>query len=649
MTTCTVDDDGTLLTAWHVRRDEASFQGLCTRHATQVAAACRRQGSPDADEATQAVFLILARRAGSVAGSSLAGWLNLTARRVVAHQHRGAARRRRHEQEAAMEHVRQQAAVVPEADWAEVRQHLDAALASLSPGRREAVLRFHLLGMSQVAVAAELGCSVDAVKTRVHEGLLGMRAFLARRGVGLGVVALTAGLASESVANEPALAAACTQTALAPANAPAAATLATGTLTAMYIKTASFAAALILVGTCLTAALSMAGEAPPAVIQPLVSTTVAAPLDPAANAALDWWRAIDSLPKEGEPIWKLADDYGSRLPDPVADAMFGGGYCRPLDLLTLGAANPYCAWGVDVAQEGASALLPYLGKMRSLIRLGILRARWHAARDETTAALDDVLVCLRTSRLIAGRQPLFMDFLTGLSLEIQAINAAGSLAPRLDAGQRQRFSTALARLPAATETYECLGAQIAMMRAEIGRLLNMPPAERFRAVRMLASNTINLPDEFDAMRLAVQMSDTGLKACLDALTVEVARWNTLLRLPSAERVRKMAPFTTGEQPPHPLMILFTDIWPSIGLSEVRLLLLREQLLTALDYLDRGEAGLTAHRDVLTGKPFRFQKTAGGFLLSADIPGEKRGAKLMVGEAPAPAPGGPATGGMPSDF
>jgi DNA-directed RNA polymerase specialized sigma24 family protein len=85
------DNDGRLLAAWHARRDEAAFRLLCERHANLVLAACRRQHAPDADEAAQAVFLVLARRAGTVAGASLAGWLTLTARRVVAHQRRAAA------------------------------------------------------------------------------------------------------------------------------------------------------------------------------------------------------------------------------------------------------------------------------------------------------------------------------------------------------------------------------------------------------------------------------------------------------------------------------------------------------------------------------------------------------------------------------
>ena len=273
-------DDAHLLTAWQQRHDAEAFRVLCERHAGLIEAVCRRQGSPDVAEAVQAVFLTLARRAGSVSIICLAGMLTTTAQRVVIDQHRRAARRRRHEQEAAMAQARQRAADGADHTWEEARQHLDAALASLSAGRREAILRFYLEGRPQAEVAAELGCSVDAVKTRVKEGLEVLRVFFARKGIALGGVALASGLASEATASDPTLVATCVQTVLTPAVAPGAAALANGVITAMIIKTATLAAAgLVLAGSCLTAALVMGAEpAPtPAAVPPPPTPAPAAP------------------------------------------------------------------------------------------------------------------------------------------------------------------------------------------------------------------------------------------------------------------------------------------------------------------------------------------------------------------------------------
>lgn len=222
------------------------MRALCLRYAGMVAATCRRLGAHDPDEATQAVFIVLARRAGSVDARKLMGWLAATARRVVADQRRAVASRRRHEQEAAMEHARQRAGIPGETAWEEARAHLDGALASLSSARREALMRFYLEGKSQTEVAAELGCSVDAVKTRIHDGMERLRSYFARRGAILGVAALASGLASEAAAHEPALAASCAAAVHAPTQGVAA--LAAGTGASAVATTVLASVALVVVG-----------------------------------------------------------------------------------------------------------------------------------------------------------------------------------------------------------------------------------------------------------------------------------------------------------------------------------------------------------------------------------------------------------------
>ncbi|MEK7413665.1 MAG: sigma-70 family RNA polymerase sigma factor, partial [Planctomycetota bacterium] len=249
-------DDRSLLSSWFTRRDEAAFHTLCGRYAGLVAATCRRLEATDVDEASQAVFIVLAQRLDAArAHDRLAGWLVLTARHVVSRQRRTVARRYRHEQEAAMDHQRNQIEAGA-STWDDVRPLLDEALANLSPGRREAVVRFYLAGTPQAKVAEELGCSVDAVKTRVHEGLDSLRKFFLRRGVTLSAAAIVSGLASEVAAAAPTLAVTCAQAGLAPASAPTAAAIAHDITSAATINVAVIAAALIAVaGTCLTAVL----------------------------------------------------------------------------------------------------------------------------------------------------------------------------------------------------------------------------------------------------------------------------------------------------------------------------------------------------------------------------------------------------------
>ena len=283
-----------LFSAWLARRDEASFRALCERHAPVVHAACVRLGAPDADEAAQAVFIVLAQRPEAVGDPTrLVGWLLGIARRVVANQRRGAERRRQHEQEAAMEQVRQRAEQTDPA-WASARPLLDEALASLSAARREAMVRFYLEGRPQVLVAQELGCSVDAVKTRVHEGLNLLRRWFASRGVTLGLTALATGMASEASAANPVMVAACAHVGLTPTAAPAAAALAKGVAPIVTMSlTTSAAVAAVFVGASLSAVVVLNREPatpPPIVVaaEP-VPVPVLVPAPGALNAQTFWF------------------------------------------------------------------------------------------------------------------------------------------------------------------------------------------------------------------------------------------------------------------------------------------------------------------------------------------------------------------------
>jgi len=661
--TATPSDDAACLAAWQKRHDEDAFRELCLRYSAQVAATCRRQGSPDVDEATQAVFIVLARRAGSVPGSRLAGWLHLTARRVVAYQHRTVSRRRHHEQEAAMEHARQQTAT--ESPWVEARTHLDAALSDLSPGRREAVIRFYFQGMSQAAIATELGCSVDAVKTRVHEGLERLRTFLHRRGVTLGATALAAGLASESVAAESTLAATCVHSVLAPSTAPGATALATHVNTAMIIKTTSLAAAaVLLVGSCIGTAFMFGAEPPPAAKAPVPAQT--APIDPGKNAALPFLRALIFLPERNDPLWDLRSPNGTRsFPDPLADAAFErkpnwssrGGLASSatsaLSLMGIGVTRDYCDWGREFPEEGVNAPSAHVGGMVDLVKLAVLRARWHATRAEYLAAVDDLLMSLRAGTLILGKKPDGLEILLSSEIERHVLRTAGWIAPKLDAQQLLRLVTAIASLPTPPAVV-ALEQEILTSHRMLDELLALPINERtakWLALTIIYMETTSqsklpnggsdaAPKPTDEELAAAKrfMSDDSLAIARTAVSAELKRWQSHFQKPQAERLRSPPPERKGtDQFVQKMVVSFlTNSCLMVQFAEARTLTMRQAMMASLAYLDRGEAGLAEYPDHMTAKPFPLTKTASGFTLASSIlqmTGRNAPYTLVIGDAP----------------
>src|SRR5262245_37883665 len=90
--------DGALLGAFLTCNDQAAFEALVRRHGPMIMRICLRtlRHVQDAEDALQATFLVLARRAASIRKrESLAGWLHGVAHRMAAQARRAASRRQR--------------------------------------------------------------------------------------------------------------------------------------------------------------------------------------------------------------------------------------------------------------------------------------------------------------------------------------------------------------------------------------------------------------------------------------------------------------------------------------------------------------------------------------------------------------------------
>jgi RNA polymerase sigma factor (sigma-70 family) len=185
--------DADLLARWAAARDEAAFELLLWRHGPLVWAACRRllADVPDAEDAFQATFLVLLRKAGSVrAGGALGAWLHRVACRVALRAR--AARVRRAGRERPVLDVPAPA----EADAVAGRElgvALDEEIDRLPRRQRRAFVLCCLEGKTQAEAARLLGCPPGTLSAWVARARAKLRGRLARRG--LTVPAALAGLA----------------------------------------------------------------------------------------------------------------------------------------------------------------------------------------------------------------------------------------------------------------------------------------------------------------------------------------------------------------------------------------------------------------------------------------------------------------------
>jgi len=197
-------NDIALLKQYAGENSEAAFAALAGRHVNLVySTALRSAGNADAaEEITQAVFIILARKAKSLSGKTiLTGWLYQTTRLTAANHQRTETRRRNREQEAFM----QTALNEPEPEaWTQIAPLLDDAISKLGEKERNAILLRFFENKSAREMAAALRVGEPAAQKRVTRAVGKLRAFFAKRGVTLSAAAIAGAVAANSVHAAPA-------------------------------------------------------------------------------------------------------------------------------------------------------------------------------------------------------------------------------------------------------------------------------------------------------------------------------------------------------------------------------------------------------------------------------------------------------------
>jgi RNA polymerase sigma factor (sigma-70 family) len=191
--------DRELLERFASARDEAAFTVLIERHGPMVLGVCRRAlpNFHDAEDACQAAFLVLARKAASVRKkTSLSSWLHGVACRLALTVKRDHARRKSRERAVDAPAPRDPAA---EVTWREVQTILDEELQQLPERYRAPLILCYLECITRDEAAGQLGLSPGSLHGRLQRARDMLRERLAKRGLTLPAV-MSAAVLGESVA-----------------------------------------------------------------------------------------------------------------------------------------------------------------------------------------------------------------------------------------------------------------------------------------------------------------------------------------------------------------------------------------------------------------------------------------------------------------
>jgi uncharacterized protein (TIGR03435 family) len=201
-----LNDDLTLLRDYARNHSEAAFAALVTRHVNLVYSVALRsvRDAHLAEEITQAVFIILARKADSLGDQTiLPCWLCRTARYTSANALTIQRRRQQREQEAFMQSTLNEAEPMHEETWNQIAPLLDGAMEKLGQKDHDALVLRFFENKTFAEVGATLGASEDAAKMRVNRALEKLRKFFGGRGVSSTTAIIAGTISANSVQAAP--------------------------------------------------------------------------------------------------------------------------------------------------------------------------------------------------------------------------------------------------------------------------------------------------------------------------------------------------------------------------------------------------------------------------------------------------------------
>jgi RNA polymerase sigma factor (sigma-70 family) len=430
--------DSDLLRQYAEQDSEPAFAALVTRHLNLVySVAVRKTGNPHAaEEITQAVFIILAKKARSLRRETvLSGWLYQTARLTAANFLRQEIRRVRREQESYMQ------SLSPETEaWPQIEPLLDDALGWLNEKERQAIVLRFFEGRSFQEIGGTFGGSENAAKKRVSRALEKLQKFFTKRGVSSTAAMLAGAISANSVQAAPA-GLALKISAVAVAKGAAA-----GTTTLTLVKGALKIMAWTKMKTAVVVAAAgiilLTGVATIALISKTLTPLPPLPTLPDHNGYEDLVRA-------GGMVSIDSGNY------PAADAA----QLRPIVagntlalILAKSALSNECRVTVKFTEAWSEQHLPELAKIKRLAQAMAAEGKLaeHEGRDQDALAAYLEIVRLGNQ---ADRGGVMIDELVGIAVESIGLAELQKMTGRLDAKVAQAAAASLAELDQQAQTW----------------------------------------------------------------------------------------------------------------------------------------------------------------------------------------------------
>src|SRR3989440_1245362 len=241
--------DWDLLREYATVDSQPAFDELVKRYVDLVYSSALRQVRDQhlAEDISQAVFMILAKKAATLAGQKpgvLAGWLFKVTRYTAANAIKMERRRRKHEAQLMTNTPEQLDTHDQDEQWREISPHLDQAMSDLNPTDRDVILMRFFSNQSHQQIPGVLGISEAASKKPVNRAIDRLRGLLEQRGVTTAASGVGAVISAKAVHPAPAsLAGACGKV----AGTSTAAILAKGALITMTMSKIKTAAVLLIV------------------------------------------------------------------------------------------------------------------------------------------------------------------------------------------------------------------------------------------------------------------------------------------------------------------------------------------------------------------------------------------------------------------